>query len=181
MREVYNKPFRPLGRNLQWTYVKGEPKERSCQYTCPEGYENHPGEKSCYKIGCNSSSNDESVTDFYQHTPRAYGEGNPRRPLKFVSQQELKQKRDRKEEGCFYTCDKENQYIDLFGKTICLTTEHKEQKEKEKTGNSCAKYKSEFYDYDSYIEYYENPSKKDEAFTLVEDNVFSDKKTSKAQ
>ena len=181
VREVYNKPFRPLGRNLQWTYVKGEPKERSCQYTCPEGYENHPGEKSCYKIGCNSSSNDESVTDFYQHTPRAYGEGNPRRPLKFVSQQELKQKRDRKEEGCFYTCDKENQYIDLFGKTICLTTEHKEQKEKEKTGNSCAKYKSEFYDYDSYIEYYENPSKKDEAFTLVEDNVFSDKKTSKAQ
>ena len=181
VREVYNKPFRPLGRNLEWTYVKGEPKERSCQYTCPDGYENHPEYKSCYKIGCSSSSNDESVTKFYQNTTRAYGEGNPRRPSEFVSQQELKQKRDRKEEGCFYTCDKENQYIDLFGKTICLTTEHKEQKEKEKKGNSCAKYKSEFYDYDSYIEYYENPSKKDEAFTLVEDNVFSNKKTSKAQ
>jgi hypothetical protein len=31
------------------------------------------------------------------------------------------------------------------------------------------------------MKHYENPSKKNEAFTLVKDDVFSDKKTSKAQ
>ena len=179
-REVYNKPFRPLGRNLQWTYVKEKPEERSCQYTCPKGYENYPESKSCYKIDCGFSLNDESVTTFYQNTTRAYREGNPRRPLKFVSQQELKQKRDRKEEGCFYTCDEENQYRYPWGETVCLTKEHKEQKQKEEKGNSCYNNKLDFGHYD-YMKYYENPSKKNEYFTLVKDDVFRNLEPSNAQ
>ena len=180
MREV-NKPFRPLGWSLQWTYVKGEPKERSCQYTCPDGYENNPRDRSCRKIECVlSSSNDGSViTDYYKYTPHAYREGNALRPSEFVSQQELNQKRNRKEEGCFYTCKEENQYTYSWGTTVCLTKENIEQKKKEEKGNSCSKDESEFDDY--YMKHYENPSKKNEAFTLVKDDVFSDKKTSKAQ
>ena len=99
--------------------------------------------------------------------------------MEFVSQQELKQKRDRNEKGCFYTCKKENQYRYSWGGTVCITEEEIKEIEQKKKGNSCSMDESEFDDY--YMEHYENPSKKNEAFTLVKDDVFSDKKTSKAQ
>lgn len=180
MREV-NKPFRPLGWNLQWTYVEGKPKERSCQYTCPTGYANNPNDRTCREIKCESSSlvNESVITASYQNTPHAYKEGRAQRPLEFVSQQELKQKRDRNEKGCFYTCKKENQYRYSWGGTVCITEEEIKEIEQKKKGNSCSMDESEFDDY--YMEHYENPSKKNEAFTLVKDDVFSDKKTSKAQ
>ena len=182
MREVNNKPFAPLARNLQWTYVKGEPKERSCQYTCPAGYENDPRERACKKIECiwDSLSNRSVVSGIYEYTPRAYREGDARRPSKFVPQQELEGKRKNQEEGCFYTCDAAFQYTYSYGKTVCLTKKEIEQKKKEERENSCLNNKLDFGDYDS-MEYYENPSKKDEHFTLVKDDVFRRLKPSNAQ
>ena len=182
MREVYNKPFRPLGWNLEWTYVKGVPKEHSCQYTCPAGYENDPRERACKEIKCHWDylSNRTVVSKFYEYTPRAYREGDALRPSEFVPQQELEEKKNNQEEGCFYTCDKENQYRYSWGKTVCLTKKEIEQKEEEERKNSCYNNKLDFGYYD-YMEYYENPSKKNEPFTLVVDYVFKNKQTIKAQ
>lgn len=182
MREVNNKPFAPLARNLQWTYVKGEPKERSCQYTCPAGYENDPRERACKKIECiwDSLSNRSVVSGVYEYTPRAYREGDARRFSEFVPQQELEKKRKGKEMGCFYTCDVAFQYTYSFGKTVCLTKEQIAQKKKEERENSCNDNKLDFGHY-NYMKYYENPSKKGENFTLVKDDVFMKKESSKAQ
>ena len=182
MREVYNKPFRPLAKNLQWTYVKGEPKERSCQYTCPTGYENDPFTRACKKIGCHWDflSNKSVVSKFYEYTPRAYREGDARRPSKFVPQQELEEKENNKEEGCFYTCDVAFQYTYPDGQTVCLTKKEIEQKKKEERKNSCYNNILDFGHY-NYMEYYENPSKKNEHFTLVKDDVFRRLKPSNAQ